>query len=199
MARIARAKLALGLAGVVFVLTGCDTHQDKRSAPAATQSGGQEIRVDQIDKAGFESLIMTIPGKVVLVDFWATWCPVCRDNFPHTVELSRKYAPKGLVVISLACDDAQDSDQVLAFLKENGATFRNLRAAHGSDERTFEEFAITGGALPHFKLYDRKGKLRKTFASDPDADEQFTLDDVEAAVVEVLNEKPDTRVTGSKR
>lgn len=198
MALIARAKLALGLAGVVCALAGCDTHQAKLSAPAVTQPVGQEIRVDQIDKAGFDSLITTIPGRIVLVDSWATWCPVCRENFPHTVELSRKYGPEGLVVITLACDDIQESDQVLTFLKENNAVFQNLRADHGSDEKTFEDFAITGGALPHFKLYDRKGKLRKTFASDPETYNQFTLDDVEAAVVEVLNEEPDTPTTDPK-
>jgi hypothetical protein len=51
-----------------------------------------------------------------------------------------------------------------------------------------EAFAIDGGALPHYKLYDRHGQLRHTFALDPSASEQFTSEDIDAAVVALLME-----------
>lgn len=127
-------------------------------------------------------------GKVVLVDFWATWCPKCREDFPHTVALERKYGPQGLVVVSLACDDDDKTDEIMSFLREQEATIHNLRGVHGTDEQTFEEFQIEGGALPHYKLYDRKGELRKTFAIDPDKDTQFSLADIDAAVEELVAE-----------
>ena len=134
-----------------------------------------------------------LPGKAILVDFWATWCPYCRENFPHVVELSRNFGPQGLVVISVACDDEKDAPQALEFLREQKATFQNLRAALGTSPQTFEDFDIDGGALPHYTLYDRKGKLRKTFSVDPDAEEQFKLDEIDSAVEELLKESSPAR------
>ena len=155
------------------------------TAPTAAESG---VTLQRIDKAGFSAVVGHLPGKVILVDFWATWCPYCRENFPHVVELSRNLAPQGLVVISVACDDEEKAAEAFEFLKDQKATFQNLRAALGSSPETFEDFDIDGGALPHYKLYDRKGKLRKTFAVDPDADDQFKLDEIDAAVDELLGE-----------
>jgi len=157
-------------------------------APASPAAPADGIQLQQIDKAGLSAVVGHMPGKVVLVDFWATWCPACRKQLAHTVELSRKFGPDGLIVISLACDDKNKSEEVLAVLRQENATFQNLRSAHGSDEKTFDDFEIDGGALPHYKLYDRKGKLRRTFAADPTADKQFSLDDVDAAVVALLEE-----------
>jgi thiol-disulfide isomerase/thioredoxin len=156
--------------------------------PEAAVPPADGIQLQQIDKAGLSAIIGHIPGKVVLIDFWATWCPACRTQLAHTVDLSRRFGPQGLVVISLACDDKNKTDEVLNVLRQENATFQNLRSAYGSDEQTFEDFEIEGGALPHYKLYDRKGKLLRTFASDPTADKQFSLDDVDAAVVELLSD-----------
>jgi thiol-disulfide isomerase/thioredoxin len=162
----------------------------RAAKPAANEEG---VSLQRIDKAGFDAVVGHLPGKVILVDFWATWCIYCRENFPHVVELSRKFGPQGLVVISVACDDEKETPEVLEFLREQKATFQNLRAALGSSEQTFEDFDIEGGALPHYKLYDRKGKLRKTFAVDPDEAEQFKLDEIDAAVEELLNESSPAR------
>jgi thiol-disulfide isomerase/thioredoxin len=160
------------------------------STPAADESA---VTLQRIDKAGFEAVVGHLPGKVILVDFWATWCIYCRENFPHVVELSHKFGPQGLVVISVACDDEKETSEILKFLREQKATFQNLRAALGSSPQSFEDFDIDGGALPHYKLYDRQGKLRKTFSVDPDADEQFKLDEIDAAVEELLNESSPAR------
>jgi len=184
---------------------GCDVEPPARkpaAAPAISPAPARPsdgVQLQQIDKAGLSAVVGHIPGKVVLVDFWATWCPACRKQLAHTVDLSRRFGPEGLVVISLACDDMKKSDEVLAILREHEATFQNLRSAYGSDERTFADFEIEGGALPHYKLYDRKGKLRRTFASDPTADKQFSLDDVDAAVVELLAEGQKAEATGEQK
>lgn len=183
------------LCAVIMGIAGCTraAPTPAKPVPSATPEAGESgpaVRLQKIDKSGYPVVIAHLPGKVVLVDFWATWCTYCRENFPHTVEMSRKYGPQGLVVISLACDDEAEAGEALEFLKSQNATFQNLRAAQGADEQTFEDFEITGGALPHLKLYDRTGKLRKTFASDPEAEKQFTMEEVEAAVVELLTEKP---------
>jgi thiol-disulfide isomerase/thioredoxin len=177
---------------VATALAGCAVKVAPAPAPpkskttAAAATAGPEIKLYPIDKVGFDAFLVHYPGKVVLVDFWATWCPKCREDFPHTVELDRRYGSEGLVVVSFACDDADKEGEVLGFLREQGATFKNLRGVDGSNEKTFEDFQIAGGALPHYKLYDGKGKLSKIFAVDPEAEHQFSLADIDAAVQELL-------------
>lgn len=187
----------ISIAILMALLTGCGAEPaaSRTASPpteetAPLESAKSQIRLQQIDKDGLAAVISYLPGKVVLVDFWATWCPKCRETFPHSVELSRKFGPEDLVVISLACDDKGHIDQVLAFLREQNATIQNLRSAFGSDEKTFEDFEIEGGALPHYKLFDRKGKLYRIFASDPAAEKQFALEEIDAAIAALLAAKP---------
>ena len=137
----------------------------------------------------YREAIAALKGKVVLVDFWATYCAPCRKQFPHTVELSRTHGAEGLAVLSVCCDDEDKEPEALAFLKKAGATFTNLRSKFGSDEETYTAFEIEGGALPHYKLYDRSGKLRHTFGVDPAAEKQFTPEEIDAKVKELLAEK----------
>jgi thiol-disulfide isomerase/thioredoxin len=162
--------------------------KSERDQPDATTA--DEVSVQVADRAGFDAVIAKHKGQVVLVDYWATWCAPCRKNFPHTVELSRHYKSQGLAVVSVAFDDEEDQAKVEQFLVGQQARFVNLRSQGGASDESFEAFDIPGGALPCLRLYDRSGKLRKTFAIDPDADKQFTFDDVEAAITELLAESP---------
>jgi thiol-disulfide isomerase/thioredoxin len=54
-------------------------------------------------------------GKVVLLDFWATWCPPCRKEIPGFIELYDRYKSRGLVVIGVSMDDAEDTPDVKRF------------------------------------------------------------------------------------
>jgi thiol-disulfide isomerase/thioredoxin len=179
--------LATALAGCAVKVAPAPAPPKPKTATAAA-TASPEIKLYPMDKVGYEAFLVHYPGKVVLVDFWATWCPKCREDFPHTVELDRKYGSDGLVVVSFACDDADKEEEILTFLREQQATFKNLRGVDGANETTFDDFQIAGGALPHYKLYDRKGKLSKTFAVDPEAEHQFSLEDIDAAVQKLLAE-----------
>jgi hypothetical protein len=78
-------------------------------------------------------------------------------------------------------------DQVRRFLAKQGATFDNLLGSAGGSAETFGAFELQ--AVPHYRVYDREGKLRHTFAVDPSADRQFTLGDIEKAVASLLEQR----------
>src|SRR5262245_15414996 len=92
--------------------------------PAALRAEDKiEIKVVKFD--GLEKAIADAKGKVVVVDFWATFCIPCKREFPHLVELHKKYGPAKLVCISVTVDDPEDKDKALRFLNQQKATFQN--------------------------------------------------------------------------
>ncbi len=93
--------------------------------------------------------------------------------------------------MTLCFDDPSRTEQAQKILAAKGGDPRGTHfiSKQGGSSAAMDAFEITGGALPHYKLYDRTGKLRRTFALDPTAEKQFTHDDVSAAVAELLAEK----------
>lgn len=153
---------------------------------AAPPAGNSAVEV--VDKAGYEKILARHKGKVILVDCWATWCVPCIKAFPKTVELSERYRKDGLAVVSLSFDtlkNGQAPPKVVEFLQEKKADFDNLISRHDIGDDGADVFKIDEGALPHFKLYGRDGRLLKTFASGDDA-KTFTHEDIEQAVKAAL-------------
>lgn len=153
------------------------------AAPPAETSA-----VEVVDKAGYERILARHKGKVILVDCWATWCVPCIKAFPKTVELSERYRKDGLAVVSLSFDSLKKGEappSVIEFLKDKHADFDNLISKLDIADDGADVFGIEEGALPHFKLYGRDGKLLKTFASGDD-EKTFTHEDIEQAVKAAL-------------
>jgi thiol-disulfide isomerase/thioredoxin len=150
------------------------------SAPPAA-----EVTLHDIDAPGLARIIEKHRGEVVLVDFWATWCGPCLELFPHTAELQRRFGSRGLAVITIGLDVPDNRPAVEEFLARNGATTENFFSTYGVGPAAFAAFQIDDGALPHVRLYDRQGKLRKTFAS---GGKSIMPSEIERAVQEMLAE-----------
>ncbi len=155
------------------------------SEPVAS-ADATSATVQVVDRSGFDEVLSKHNGQIVLIDYWATWCAPCRKKFPHTVALAKEHQADGLVVIGVSMDDEEAHEDVVKFLTEQQATFDNLRSKTGASDQSFEAFDVPGGTLPCLRLFDREGKVIKTFAIDLDADKQFTDEDVAKAVKAAL-------------
>lgn len=172
---IRRGFIAVGIVSLGVLLAGAPRFVGAQASKSVT------VRV--VDKAGYDKAIAAHKGKVVVVDCWATWCVPCRKAFPQTVELSKTYGSKGVVVVSLCFDDpvkGQPSEAVKKFLVSSNATFENLLSSVDISADGADLFEIPDGALPHFKIYGKDGKLIKTFQSGEG--KEFTHEEIEAAV-----------------
>ncbi len=158
--RGAHVALLMGVA-VVLALVGCAGNDEtpKDGKPKDKPTG--EVTIKPVTFAKWKEVIASHKGQVVVVDIWASWCVPCKKEFHHLVELHQKYAPEGVVCISLSVDEAENEGKALAFLKEKGAAFPNYRT---SEEDWGEKFGI--GAIPAVRVYDKNGKETKFTRED---------------------------------
>jgi thiol-disulfide isomerase/thioredoxin len=175
-------EIAHGLA-VLMVLSSLLLAGCRREAAPVVENATAEVSLPTVDSRGLAEVVARHRGKVVLVDFWATWCVPCVTLFPHTVELQQRLADQGLVVISVSMDDVKEREAVLRFLRGRRATFENFISQYGVGSEGFDAFDISDGALPHVKLYGRDGRLEKTITS---GGQPLDPEQIERAVAEVL-------------
>ena len=122
--------------------------------------------VGEVDAKGLSEALAREKGKVVLVNFWATWCVPCREEFPDLSRLQKNLASKGVAVIGVSTDFAKETPAVEKFLAEQKPSFPNYRKKSGGDDQVFIEAVDKGwgGELPFSVLYDRVGRKAKTFS-----------------------------------
>ena len=140
---------------------------DAGTDPGESQDGDVAVKIVTPDE--FDAVIESHKGKVVMVDFWATWCVPCRKSFPKTVALGKQHADDGLVVVTISFDDAEAKEDVLEFLTDNKSTGQNLMCSFGGADESFSSYDIGETGLPYYRVYGRDGSLVKAFKNDPDA------------------------------
>ncbi len=94
-------------------------------------------------------------GKVVVLDFWATWCPPCRKEIPDFIDLQNEYGSRGVQIVGIALDEPE---RVRAFARQNGMNYPVLL---GSDVVTMRYGGIEG--IPTTFIIDKSGKIANKF------------------------------------
>jgi peroxiredoxin len=134
--------------------------------------------------ANSRSKVATKPltGKVVLVDFWATWCEPCKKSFPKLQELSVKYKVSGFEILAVSEDD-DDSDidkKIVQFAQANGAKFP---IAWDKDKAIAQKY--NPATMPSSFVLDRKGVVRYAHIGYHDGEEN----ELDKEIKELLDEK----------
>jgi thiol-disulfide isomerase/thioredoxin len=149
----------MGLAAFGFAR--CGQHSASPPQPnekiiAAGEIGSRLPDFSVKDLQGHEVSSADLRGKVVLIDFWATWCQPCKKEMPGYQELLDRYGSSGFVVIGFKFDTMRDMEDPVRFAKKIGVHYP-LAVASGEMKLKFG--GIDG--LPTTMLYDRHGILRK--------------------------------------
>lgn len=151
------AVVLLALAGML--LAGCSRHPANpppRPAMPAGQLGSRLPEFSVVDLQGRPLRSADLRGKVVLVDFWATWCAPCKQEMPGYQRLQDEYGSRGFQVVGLKFDVMPDTEDPLQFARKIGVRYP---LAVASDPLKNSFGGIEG--LPTTMLYDRQGILRK--------------------------------------
>jgi len=140
----------------------------------------------ELDGKELSAAIAKQKGHVVLVNFWATWCVPCREEFPDFVRLEKAYRDRGLRVIGVSTDLAKDLPKVEKFLAAAPPDFPNYRKKSGGDDQDFIESvdAKWGGELPFTVLYGKDGRKVRVLSG------KQSYEDLEKVISPLLRSGP---------
>ncbi len=151
-------RLLTVLAALAAVLSACG--DGKASAPSVAQAAdaGAVFSTAFPDLAGKEQPLKQWQGKVMVLNFWAPWCPPCREEVPDFIALQDKYRDRGVIFVGVAIDEAQS---VQSFIDETGINYPILLGGMNGVELSSKVGNRLGG-LPFTAVIDRSGKIVST-------------------------------------
>jgi len=154
----------------------------------ATVKQGPELAALQLPdlQGNLQGIIPT--GEVVLLNFWATWCPPCRKEIPSMTELHNKYATNGLKIVAVSVD--KHRDDLASFVSEYDMPFKVL---HDGTTYVSQQFGVF--RFPETFLIGRDGKIRYHMVGAIDWMSAPVLDTVE----KMLNEPASGVVSGDSQ
>ncbi len=156
-------RLALGAAalaaGAVLVI-GC---ANMMSSGGAKATKAIPVSDTPVVTSSVRQSLEAFQGKVVILDFWATWCPPCRAEIPDFITLQNRYRDQGLEVVGVSLDQIAPqgggAPAVAPFMKRYGVNYTILMV---NDPSAMAGYSVSGG-IPTTYLIDRAGRITKTY------------------------------------
>lgn len=118
---------------------------------------GKPLNISFTSTTGEEISIEKMKGKVILVDFWATWCGPCVAEIPHVVETYNKLHKSGFEIVGISFDKKGDEDKLAKMTKEKGMPWPQYFDGEGWKNKFGTEFGIQG--IPAMWIVNKKGEL----------------------------------------
>jgi peroxiredoxin len=126
----------------------------------ATKLIGQEVPLKLNDLSGTEQTLAALKGRVVILNFWATYCIPCRTEMPDLAAIQNEFAALGVQTIGASTDPLEDKNKVLQFVRESKVNFPIWVGASSSDMIRFG----LGAALPGTVVIGRDGRIAKVIS-----------------------------------
>jgi cytochrome c biogenesis protein CcmG/thiol:disulfide interchange protein DsbE len=147
---------------------------------AAAQEVGKPAPAFDMPAAGAPNVkLADLKGRVVYVDFWASWCAPCKQSFPWMNEMQAKYGPKGLTIIGVNVDKKrEDADKFLA------STPARFTVAYDTNGQVAQAYQPKG--MPTSYLIDANGVVRAVHVGFRDRDKEELERELAAAVAALV-------------
>jgi len=104
---------------------------------------------------GEDLSLSDLRGKVVLIDFWASWCGPCRKENPHVVKLYKKYKDQGFEILSVSLD--KDKNRWIQAIEKDGMNWKHVSDLKGWKNQAAQTYSVK--SIPHTVLLDAEGKI----------------------------------------
>ena len=135
------------------------------SGPANTTYPMPPLNGKSVSDLGWElsdgqhNILSDYKGKVLVLDFYATWCVPCRQSVPHLIELQRRYEKDGLEIVGLNVGGPDDQEKVSDFARELGIQYTLALP----DDALISLLLSDSNSIPQTFIFDRNGELKKHF------------------------------------
>lgn len=141
----------------LFLLSGCDNSTSEKPTVKVKENSESKIAADftLTDMEGKQVSLSQYRGKVVILNFWATWCPPCREEMPSMERLYQDYKDKGLVILAVNVDE-NGHKAVSQFLQRTPYSFPILLDSKSVAQNTYGVFRF-----PESFIIDRNGIMVK--------------------------------------
>lgn len=141
-------------AAVIAIMTAFSTHDSGAIAGASNRQAMRDFQLPTLDGGSWS--LGAQRGRVVLLNFWATWCPPCRMETPELVAIARRYQPQGLSIVGISMDD-DPAAAAPAFVAKYGIPYPIAKPTPNFAPAEAIE------SLPTTILLDRDGRVARTF------------------------------------
>ncbi len=139
----------------IFRVDNLEITKDSLAAGEAQAAIGKTVELNLKDLFGADQSLEKFKGRIVILNFWATFCIPCREEMPDLAEIQNEYAAFGVQVIGASSDVSEDRPKVLKFIKETKINFPVWLGATAEDMMRFG----LGEALPGTAVIDKDGKI----------------------------------------